>query len=169
MSQNIKSFILNNVIVSVINLIFVGVIVTCWLTPWVQRHSQEKEVYYNKRIELTNNFVMDFTLYRLNRQRLIYAGLEQVKGAKRGWRLDKEFYNNKEMYRTARDTYRDKVYRDLQLATLFFSTAVVDEGKKFIAWDSSYAARAAQELPNDADMDAWQNSITRLMKNELSS
>lgn len=168
MYPSTSSTIINNVIISVINLIFVGLIMTLWLTPLAQRHSQEKEVYYNKRIELANNFIIDSTLYRLNRQRLIFMQLEEKKGKERGWQLDKQFYNNKETYRIARDAYRDKVYRDLQLAVLFFSPPTVERGKNFITWDSTYATKnVAEKLLCDAEVENWQNSITKLMQQEL--
>ena len=150
MKEKISNIIINNTIVSVINLIFAGVIIACWLIPLAERHSHEKEVYYNKRIELANNFIIDFSQYRLNRQRLILVGMEEVKGANR----------------MARDSYRDKVYRDIQLAMLFFSPAVVNEGKTFIAWDSLYATKAYKP-PNDSEMENWQNKISKLMEHEL--
>ena len=92
--------------------------------------------------------------------------MEEVKGANRGWHLDKEFYDNKEAYRMARDIYRDKVYRDIQLAMLFFSPAVVNEGKTFIAWDSLYATKAYKP-PSDSELENWQNKISKLMEHEL--
>src|SRR5579871_1530422 len=60
MRESILNNILNHSISGVINLILVGVVMTCWLSPMVQRHNQEKEIYYNKRIELAENAAIDF-------------------------------------------------------------------------------------------------------------
>jgi hypothetical protein len=108
-----------------------------------------------QKIQIADDTLIDFTLYRLNRSRLI---------SMQGTQQNKQFNAKKASYLTARDTYKDKLYADLTLTELYFDKPTQEEAKKFIQYDSFFSTKEINELPTDEKYAKFQDKIIHLMK-----
>ncbi len=161
--EKLSTLILEKWMPSIITAVFGGFMVAL-LVPMIQTHYTQKLAYQKRRVALWEKIGDDFTEYRLYRERLNMAALQQ-KNARH--KLSASFYKQKEMYLNKRNYYGDHLRLNFEMAKFYFNPQVAKAINQFLTWDSHYTMQTVSFLPPDSAYQYWETKIMTVIRNQL--